>query len=135
MGDESKPAVSILVVDDDDSVRRVLRRILESAGYEVRDAPNGRLAMLEFNRRPADLLITDIFMPEQEGIETIGAVRRDHPGLKVIAISGMAGDHYLRMAKLMGARATLQKPLRLVKVLETVRTTLAQSEEPPGNAA
>jgi DNA-binding NtrC family response regulator len=135
MGDESRAAVSILVVDDDDAVRHVLRRMLESAGYEVRDAPNGRLAMIEFNRRPADLLITDIFMPEQEGMETIGVVRRDHPELKVIAISGVAGDHYLRMARLMGACATLQKPLRLAKVLETVRTTLAQSQEPPGNAA
>lgn len=135
MEDESKPAVSILVVDDDDAVRRVLRRMLESAGYEVRDAPNGRLALMEFDRRPADLLITDIFMPQQEGMETISAVRRDYPDLKVIAISGAAGDHYLKMAKLMGARATLQKPLRLATVLETVRTTLAQTQEPPVNAA
>ncbi len=119
-----KSGVSIIVVDDDDTVRRVLRRMLESAGYEVREASNGRRAVAEFHQRPADLLITDIFMPEQEGMETISALRRERPDLKIIAISGVAGDHYLRMAKLLGARATLQKPLRLATVLDTVRKCL-----------
>jgi DNA-binding NtrC family response regulator len=128
-------AVSILVVDDDDTVRRVLRRMLETAGYEVREAPNGKAAMLEFSRQPADLLITDIFMPEQEGMETINALRRKCPGLRVIAISGVGGDHYLKMAKFLGVRATLLKPLRLGMVLEAVKTTLEQSPDDPADAA
>lgn len=130
MTEPAKSEVSIIVVDDDDTVRRVLRRMLESVGYEVREAPNGRRAVAEFRQRPADLLITDIFMPEQEGIETISALRREHPDLRIIAISGIAGDHYLRMAKMLGARATLQKPLRLATVLETVRATLETPVEP-----
>lgn len=124
---------SILIVDDDEMVRRVLRRMLETAGYEVREAPNGKVAMQECERQPVDLLITDIFMPEQEGMETISSLRRNRPNLKIIAISGVAGDHYLKMARLLGARATLQKPLRLGVVLETVRTTLELPPEPvPG---
>jgi len=130
MSEPAKPEVSIIVVDDDETVRRVLRRMLESAGYEVREAPNGRRAVAEFHLRPADLLITDIFMPEQEGMETISTLRREHPSLKIIAISGVAGDHYLRMAKLLGARATLQKPLRLATVLDTVRAALESHIEP-----
>ncbi len=127
--------VSILVVDDDDAVRRLLRTMLESAGYEVREAPNGKVAMREFDREPADLLITDIFMPEQEGMETIGALRRTHPSLGIIAISGMAGDYYLKMAELLGARATLLKPLRMDTLLEAVRTALEPSPAHPANAA
>ena len=135
MPQEKNGGVSILVVDDDDTVRRVLRRMLESVGYEVREAPNGKVAMLEFSRRPADLLITNIFMPEQEGMETIHALRRKYPDLRIIAISGVAGDHYLKMARFMGVCTTLLKPLRMGIVLEAVRTTLEQSPDDPANAA
>jgi len=135
MSQQGDGVVSILVVDDEASVRRVIRRMLESAGYAVREAPNGKAAMLEFKQRPADLLITDIFMPEQEGIETIGAMRREHPELRIIAISGVAGNPYLRMAEIMGAYATLQKPLRLLPVLETVRAALEQPVEDRDDAA
>ncbi len=116
--------ISILVVDDDDTVRFVLRKMLESAGYEVREAPNGRVAMEELDRRIADVMITDIFMPEQEGIETIRAARKTFPGLKIVAISGAAGEDYLKMARLLGARASLLKPFHLKEVLETVRVAL-----------
>jgi YesN/AraC family two-component response regulator len=109
--------------------------MLESNGYQVREAPNGKVAMREFEREPADLLITDIFMPEQEGMETIGALRRKHPSLGIIAISGMAGDYYLKMAGFLGVRATLLKPLRMDKVLETVRNALNPSPSHPANAA
>lgn len=128
-------STSILVVDDDEAVRHVLRSMLESNGYQVREAPNGKVAMREFEREPADLLITDIFMPEQEGMETIGALRRKHPSLGIIAISGMAGDYYLKMAGFLGVRATLLKPLRMDKVLETVRNALNPSPSHPANAA
>ncbi len=116
--------VRILVVDDDDDVRLVLRRMLEGAGYEVIEAPNGRAAMVECRNQPVDLMITDIFMPDQEGMETINQVRREYPQLKVIAISGQASTVYLKMAKLLGAQATLEKPLRMEKVLETVKEVL-----------
>jgi YesN/AraC family two-component response regulator len=135
MSQNSGSPASILVVDDDDAVRRVLRSMLESVGYLVREAPNGKVAMREFERQPADLLITDIFMPEQEGMETIGALRRQHPSLAIIAISGMAGDYYLKMAQFLGVRATLLKPLGMQKVLDTVQTVLEQLPSQPANAA
>ncbi|MGE5569099.1 MAG: response regulator [Rhodospirillales bacterium] len=115
---------SILVVDDDDTIRHILRRMLEGAGYEVREAPNGKVAIEELRRRPAHVMITDIFMPEQEGIETIRIARKDYPDLGIIAISGAAGENYLKMAELLGASASLLKPFRLKDVLETVRATL-----------
>jgi DNA-binding response OmpR family regulator len=122
---EDSNRVTILVVDDDDNIRLVLRRMLESAGYEVREAPNGRVAMEELSRRPARVMITDIFMPEQEGIETIRIARKTYPDLGIIAISGAAGEHYLKMARVLGARASLLKPFHLRQVLETVKATLA----------
>ncbi len=124
MPDAKTRAPSILIVDDDASVRMVLRRILEGAGYEVMEAENGRVAMTLFRSHPADLLITDIFMPEQEGIETITAARREYPNLKIIAISGKTGSVYLKMARLLGAHAALEKPFRMEAVLETVREVL-----------
>jgi DNA-binding response OmpR family regulator len=101
--------------------------MLEGAGYDVREAPNGRVAMEELEKRPAQVMITDIFMPEQEGIETIRIARKAYPDLGIIAISGAVGERYLKMAQLLGARAYLLKPFHLREVLETVRATLAQS--------
>jgi len=125
MSDSSSPAIRILVVDDDETVRMALRRMLESAGYEVLDAPNGRVAMNLCRTNPPALMITDIFMPEQEGMETIRVMRREFPDVKLIAVSGQAGGLYLRMAKLLGAQATLEKPLRMETVLGTVRSVLS----------
>jgi len=70
------------------------------------------------------LMITDIFMPEQEGMETIQAVRREFPNLAIIAFSGKAPDVYLKTARLLGAQAILQKPVRLESLLEAVRAAL-----------
>ncbi len=117
---------SILVVDDDAAVRRALRDVLEKAGYEVREAANGRIALEEHRRSAADVLITDIFMPEQEGVETIGAVRRSYPDLKIVAMSGAAGAGFLEVARLMGAHATLSKPFLPSQVRETVRAVLGR---------
>lgn len=117
-------ATSILIVDDDASVRRVLREVLEREGYTVREAANGKIALREFRRVPADLLITDIFMPEQEGVFTIGAMRREFPDLKIVAISGAAGEYHLEVARLMGAQAALHKPFHAGELTETIRGLL-----------
>jgi len=121
----------VLVVDDDDDVRTALRRMFESAGYEVLEAANGRVAMQVCAEHRPELLLVDIFMPEQEGIETIQAVRRQFPDSKIVAVSGKAGRVYLRMAKLLGAQATLEKPLRLETVLETARAVLGDIGNSP----
>ncbi|MGB9605557.1 MAG: response regulator [Bryobacteraceae bacterium] len=124
MNESATLPARILVVDDEDSVRLALRRMLESAGYRVEEAANGRIAMSLCRANPPDLMILDIFMPEQEGIETIQAMRREFPAVKILAISGQNAGIYLRMARLLGAHATLEKPLRMETVLETVRSLL-----------
>jgi CheY-like chemotaxis protein len=112
--------VRILVVDDDPDVRLVLRRMLESGGYEIGEARHGREAVETANERAYDVLITDLIMPEQEGIETIQTFHQIYPNIKIIAISGAYGSDYLRIAKHLGADEVMQKPLRLDTVLSMV---------------
>lgn len=118
-GSAARPA-RILIVDDDADVRLVLRRMLEPDGYEIAEAIHGREALETFSHRAYDLLITDLIMPEQEGIETIQTFHQLYPKVKIIAISGAYGTDYLRIAKHLGAHEVMQKPLRLEAVLNTV---------------
>jgi YesN/AraC family two-component response regulator len=114
----------ILIIDDDDQIRRVLRKTLERDGYDVADAPNGKEGIRLYRENPADLVITDIIMPEKEGIETIKELKRDFPEVKIIAISGggrIGPESYLKMAKGLGAQRTLTKPLGRDELLKTVR--------------
>jgi CheY-like chemotaxis protein len=78
----------ILVVDDEDQMRTMIRQMLEKSGYEVTEARNGREAICRYRERPSDVVITDLIMPEKEGIETIMEFRHEHPDVKIIAISG-----------------------------------------------
>jgi DNA-binding response OmpR family regulator len=103
----------VLVVDDEDQMRALLRLMLESAGHEVSDAANGKIALHLQKMMPADLLITDIIMPEMEGIELIINIRKIDPRVKIIAISGGGKiDPYLCLdiAGELGADRILQKP-------------------------
>lgn len=123
-------AAKVLVVDDDVAVRDLVATMLETGGYAVSVASNGleALSMLEGER--FDVVITDLVMPEQEGIETIKVIRRDYPEVKVIAMSGAFGGDYLRIAGYLGAHGTIAKPLRLQTVLDTVRSVLAGDTAP-----
>jgi CheY-like chemotaxis protein len=114
----------ILIVDDDAGVRQVLRSMLVPAGYHVEVAVNGREAVERLREETFDLVITDLVMPEQEGIETIKILRRDFPGVKIIAISGAFGGDYLRIAGYLGAHRTLAKPVRMDTVIRAVEETL-----------
>ena len=114
----------ILFVDDDPIVTRLAARALNQAGFEVLEAANGRQAMAILMEQDVDLVITDIVMPEMEGLEMIGALRKSRPSLPVVAISGAFDGRYLDMALVLGARATLAKPLSLPRLLQTVRQTL-----------
>lgn len=114
----------ILIIDDDNHVRGMLRQTLERAGYDVLDAPNGKEGMNLYRQDPADLVITDLIMPEKEGIETIIELRREFPDVKIIAMSGggiIEPETYLRMAKGLGAVRTLTKPIERKDLLEAVR--------------
>ena len=122
--------VRILIIDDEDQPRRMLQQVLTRAGYEVIEARNGNEGLQYFRARPTDLIITDILMPEKEGLETIIDIRREFPAAKIIAISGggRTGNlNFLEVAKRLGAQHTLQKPFELQEMLGAVRDLLPGS--------
>ncbi len=122
----------ILIIDDEDELRSMLRRMLEQAGYEVTEAVNGAEGIKLYERDRPDLIITDIIMPEKEGVETIIALRQADPNLPIIAISGggrLEATDFLTMAKKLGARHTLSKPFRRDQLLEAVCECLAEDQD------
>jgi two-component system response regulator (stage 0 sporulation protein F) len=116
---------TILVIDDQESIRALLRATLEGAGYEVKEAPNGRIGLELYRFRATDLVITDILMPEMNGLDMLLELTREFLHAKVIVISGAEGeDNLLNVAKLFGARQTLQKPFSMPQLLGAVRYEL-----------
>ncbi len=118
----------ILIIDDEGELRAMLRQMLEHAGHEVTEAVNGAEGIEFYERDKHDMIITDIIMPEKEGVETILALRRADPELPIIAISGggrLDATDFLTMAKKLGARHTLTKPFRREQLLEAVGECLA----------
>jgi len=117
--------VSILVIDDEETIRVLLRSALEAAGYEVTEAANGRIGLELYRHRPADLVITDIVMPKLNGLDMLLELTREFLHAKVIAISGAGGEkNVLDVAKLLGARQTFQKPFSMPQLLDAVRYEL-----------
>jgi len=118
----------ILIIDDENEIRGLYRRILESAGHEVTEAGDGDEGIRLYREMRHDLVITDIIMPEKEGIETIMDLCRDFPDTKIIAISGggqaMPGSTCLNLAKRLGAASTLAKPFSKQELLEAVEAVL-----------
>jgi DNA-binding response OmpR family regulator len=117
----------ILVIDDEAPVRRLLRKLLERAGYRVTVAEDGDAGIKIQCKDPADLVITDLIMPKKEGIETVMDLRRDFPNTKIIVISGGGAtgpQSYLKLAKTIGADRTLPKPLDIRTTLHIVRELL-----------
>jgi len=116
----------ILVIDDDELIRALLCIVLEDDGHEVLEAANGRLGLALYRERLADLVITDIAMPEMNGLEMMLDLTKDFLNVKVIAISGVLESEYLlNVAKLFGARQTFQKPFEMGTLLSAVRYELA----------
>jgi len=117
----------ILVIDDEDQIRVMLRQVLEDAGYEVDDAPNGVEGIKRYHQNPADLIITDMIMPKKEGMETILDLRHEYPTVKVIAISGggrIGPEPYLEIAEGLGAIRVFTKPFRIEDLLTAVRNLI-----------
>ncbi len=118
----------ILVIDDDPILRQVIRLALEAAGHTVLRGENGRKAVESIEHEHIDLLITDILMPEMDGVETVRAVRRVQPNLPIIAISGGGPGNvadYLGLARVFGATATLTKPIHPEELLQLVSQLVA----------
>lgn len=120
---EAKHMARILVIDDEESLRSLLRRALARAGHEIVEAGDGREGLGVAQVTPVDLVITDIIMPEMEGIDFILHLHRSSPTTPIIAMSGggrIRPDGYLKTAQLAGARRTLTKPFTIAELLAAV---------------
>lgn len=114
----------VLIVDDDAEMRDAVARILRGAGYAVELAADGDQAIAVQRTRPAEVLITDVFMPSRDGLETIQLFRSEYPDVAIIAMTGGSPtgrvDEYLQVAKIAGARATLRKPFAAQALLDSL---------------
>jgi DNA-binding NtrC family response regulator len=118
----------ILVIEDDEKFRIMIKKMLEKTGFDdVEEAGNGVTGMKLFREHPFDLVITDIIMPDKEGLEVITELTKAHPGVKIIAMSGggrIGPQSYLEMAQLLGASRTLEKPFRHAELIDAVNDVL-----------
>ena len=117
----------VLIMEDDEEVRKALRTVLEESGYKVMEAANGEKGLKIQRTIPSDLVIMDILMPEKEGLEVIKELRRDFPNTKIIAISGggyVGPDYYLDAAKKMGASYVFEKPFDPREIMAAVKQVL-----------
>jgi len=122
----------ILIIDDEPGILRVLRKILEGVGHAVTEAPDGEAALRQYQGKPADLVITDIFMPGMDGIEFLVHIRKTFPDARVLAMSGgglLSRDQALSDAALLGADHILQKPFSRDEVLAAVNKTMTSGQE------
>lgn len=117
----------ILVIDDEPDILKLISRILEKAGYRVMTAENGRHADILFHEHLFDLVITDIVMPQKEGLEIILQLRKNSPDTKILAISGggkLEPVGYLDAARATGAHAIVKKPFEISHLLNKVEQLL-----------
>ena len=119
----------ILLIDDDELLRGVLAKALGYAGHEIIQAADGLQGMDLFHATQVDLVVTDLIMPVQEGVETILRLRRDNPKIPIIAISGGVTNSklYLDMAGKIGARRILPKPFTPQELIAVIDEVLANS--------
>ncbi|NNF99001.1 MAG: response regulator [Desulfobacteraceae bacterium] len=120
----------ILVIDDDHQVQKMLKQMLEREGYEVAVANDGNEGLDSYRNTPYDLVITDLIMPEKEGVETILDLKKEFNDVKIIAISGggrNTPDQYLKVAKQLGALQTFAKPIKRNDLVQSIRDLLAVS--------
>ena len=120
----------ILIIDDEPQIRSMLTLMLERDGYEVVEAPDGVEGIKAYRQHPADLIITDLIMPNKDGIGMIIDLKKEFPDVKIIAMSGGGlnkPDGYLKGAKKLGAYCTLTKPIDREEMLNAVRDILKDS--------
>ncbi len=119
----------ILVIDDEQALRRSVVKILEREGHEVLDAADGKVGMRLLREQRPDLVISDLFMPEMDGVELLRQLRRESPELRVVAMSGGAYDgqiELLDVATGLGAAAVLRKPFELEELVSIVSDVLGR---------
>ena len=114
----------VLVVDDNEDLRSTVQALLQADGFDVVVAADGEAALALHRKSPADVVITDLFMPDKDGIETIIELRKLYPAVKIVAMSGWTstqGSDYLQVAREIGAAVTLQKPFDPAELSRVVR--------------
>lgn len=120
---------SILIVDDEPTARVLFKEMLAGRSHDIRVAENGDEAVAACREKPADLIITDLVMPEKNGIDLILELKKDHPDIRIIAVSGGGGIsgrfEYLPIAKMIGARTVLNKPFSAQVLRDAVDQALA----------
>jgi len=121
-GIAAKPDMKVLVIEDNADLRDYLRQALKLEGHEVLSARNGKEALGMLDGKAFDAVVTDLFMPEMDGIETITALRRRLPDARVIAISGRPGVDYLTVARELGVKHTLRKPFEIEELLQALNS-------------
>lgn len=119
--DQRQGPISLLVVDDDPEVLQLLTSVFNDSRYVVRTADNGRIAVEMMREAAPDVVITDLAMPEQEGLETIRQIRSLFPSTRVVAMSGAFQGSFLKIAELLGAHAVVPKPVDVEKLRETIQ--------------
>lgn len=113
----------ILVIDDDDQIRELIREVLERGGHTVFEANNGDTGIKLVCEETVDVVVTDIIMPDKDGLETITELRKSHPEIRIVAISGggrKVNRDYLPTAQAFGADRVLYKPFRPQEVVQAV---------------
>jgi len=123
----------ILIIDDEPQIRSMLTLMLEREGYEVVEAPDGVDGIKIYRQNPADLIITDLIMPNKDGIGMIIDLKKEFPEVKIIAMSGGGlnkPDGYLKGAKKLGASCTLTKPIDREEILRVVAAILKNTPLP-----
>jgi len=118
----------LLVVEDDAEMRNLLRKVLEKEGYRVSVAADGREASASLSRAPYDLVVTDMLMPEDGGLELLQAIRESHPTLPVIIITAFGDWGSYSRALELGAAAFISKPLKMAELIGAIHTALAPLE-------
>jgi DNA-binding NtrC family response regulator len=115
---------SILLIDDEPALREILSRVLTDAGHRVVGAGNGKEASKALTTSAFDVVVTDVIMPEKDGMQVISEVRKKFPNVRIIAMSGgghVSRDQYLKIAKGLGAHAVLEKPFANQALLDTIQ--------------
>lgn len=128
----------ILILEDSADLRSMLQARLEIEGFEVAAASSGADALRLMARAPADVILTDLFMPDKDGLETIVEMRARYPNTAIVAMSGWQssqGVDYLKVARDIGAAHAVRKPFHLAEVVRIVRQLVCGAGEPRGTAS
>lgn len=118
----------VLVVDDEPEIRQMIREALSRAGYDVTEAADGKAAIEALRKHPFDVVISDILMPEKDGLEVIMYLQRESPMTKCIAMSAPSNRVFLQSAQLLGATRVVEKPFTATEMEEAVRHILESSD-------